>query len=479
MLNPPYAGLDQEVVTGFDPTRRSWITAKDADAIAEPLPWLAGTLLTSSAALGHAADDFGHVVSRRPSAVLRPGSADDVAHMVRFARQHRLPISPRGQSHTTFGQSQVEGGISIEMGTLNRIHVIDEDRAVVDAGTLWSTLIQQTLALGRTPPVITDYLDLSVGGTLSVGGVSGTSFAHGVQIDNVLELEVITGEGERVICSPTKHPDLFEAVLAGLGQCGVIVCATISLLPSPTHVRVFDLGYSDVEVQVRDLAKCIEPERFDNVAGAMLPAPGGGWLHRIVAVAHYSGPAQPDNGRLLARLSYQRGSEQIVDLPYVAWINRFVGPFAEGKQAGYFAQPHPWCDLFVPATKLAGFIAEVLSELSPAEFSPISPILMFPLKRERLTRPLFRGPAEDTFFLLDLLRSATPATKPAAEMIAQNRKFFERNREWGGTHYTISAIPLSCEDWRRHFGSAWEDFAAAKQRYDPDAVLTPGPNIFP
>ncbi len=462
----------EDVVIAFNPSQRSWATSRHTGTGFEKLPALDGLLLVSEQALKDAADDFGHVVSHRPSAVLRPGSAEDVVRMVRFARQHRLRIGPRGQSHTTYGQSQVEAGIVIEMSSLATIHSIREDRTVVDGGVLWSTLVQQTVALGRTPPVLPDFLELSVGGTLSVGGVSGTSFQHGAQADNVLELEVVTGEGEQVTCSPTQHRDLFEAVLAGLGQCGIIVRATLRLLPAPTHVRVYDLGYADVHTQVQDLRKALGPGRFDNVAGMVLPAPGGGWLHRVICAAHYSAPAQLDDARMLEGLSYQRGSEQLVDLPYIAWVNRLVEPMAEGKKLGYFAHPHPWCDLFVPASKLGAFVAEVLSEVSPAEFSPFAPILLLPFKRDLLTRPLFRVPEEDTFFLFDLLRTVTPETRSTADAVAHNRKLFERNREWGGTHYTISAIPLSPQDWKRHYGPAWEGLVAARRRYDPDTVLS-------
>jgi FAD/FMN-containing dehydrogenase len=49
----------------------------------------------------------------------------------------------------------------------------------------------------------------------------------------------------------------------------------------------------------------------------------------------------------------------------------------------------------------------------------------------------------------------------------------------GGTHLTTSAIPLSQGDWIQQFGPAWKAFSAAKRRFDPNNVLTPGPGIFP
>jgi FAD/FMN-containing dehydrogenase len=239
----PFRDLNPEsVVTAFDPSTRSWKNAEHATSDFERLPALDGVLLLSTEALQEAADDFGHVVSRRPSALLRPGSAEDIARMIRFARKHQLKIGPRGLAHSMYGHAQVEAGIVIDMRSLATIHSLGEDRAEVDAGVLWSTLVDQTVALGRTPPVLTDVLELSVGGTLSVGGVSGNSFRYGVQVDNVLELQVVTGEGEQVACAPTLQRELFEAMLAGLGQCGVIVRATLRLIPAPARVRRFALS---------------------------------------------------------------------------------------------------------------------------------------------------------------------------------------------------------------------------------------------
>ena len=67
---------------------------------------------------------------------------------------------------------------------------------VVEAGAKWSDVLRATLPHGKTPPVLTEYLELSVGGTLVVGGVGGTTSAFGVQSDNVIEMEVVTGDGE-------------------------------------------------------------------------------------------------------------------------------------------------------------------------------------------------------------------------------------------------------------------------------------------
>ena len=150
-------------------------------------------------------DDFGHVVSSPPSAVLRVGSAQDVAAMVRYAQRHRLQVAPRGTAHTLFGQSQV-GGWRAGRHDAARTRPSYRRRHGRCRGRRHLGGCAPT-ARGRTPPVLTDHLDLTVGGTLSVGGVGGTSWRYGAQVDDVEALDVMTGDGALISCSDTDEPE--------------------------------------------------------------------------------------------------------------------------------------------------------------------------------------------------------------------------------------------------------------------------------
>lgn len=85
-------------VVGFDTVLRSWVGAEQraraAFALAEGFPSFNGSLLTDGASLAAAADDFGHLVHRRPTAVLKPASVNDVVELVRFARRNRIKVAP-------------------------------------------------------------------------------------------------------------------------------------------------------------------------------------------------------------------------------------------------------------------------------------------------------------------------------------------------------------------------------------------------
>ena len=224
---------------------------------------LDGELRFDEAARTAAADDFGHIVERKPTGVLVAASPDDLVATIRWARSRGWRFAARGQGHSTFGRSQVRRGIVADMSRLRRVGPVDGDRVVVEAGAKWSEVLAVTLAHGMSPPVLPDYLELSVGGTLTVGGVGGTSVRLGVQSDHVLELDVVTGDGERVSCSPSRNRELFDAVRAGLGQVAVIVQATIGVGAAPRAVRRFQLFYAGAAALLKDARLLAGADRFD------------------------------------------------------------------------------------------------------------------------------------------------------------------------------------------------------------------------
>jgi FAD/FMN-containing dehydrogenase len=296
------------LVAGFDPVTRAWAGDLASSPRAWPVPKLTGRLVFSGPALTAAADDFGHIVHHRPHAVLEPGDIADIATMLRFCSRHQIPAAPRGQGHATFGQAQVPGGLVIDLSPLHDTDAPDVAAGTVwvQAGARWSQVAGATLADGLTPPVFTDYLELSVGGTLSAGGIGGTSPHYGAQADNVTELEVVTGAGERLLCSPRQHPGLFRAVLAGLGQCAVIVRAKIRLVPAPRNVRHYLLYYPTVGALTADQRLVQASGRFSFAEGeAELNPNGPGWLYYLEAGAYYD-TVPPDDDKLLRGLHGRR-----------------------------------------------------------------------------------------------------------------------------------------------------------------------------
>ncbi|OLF17290.1 FAD-binding protein [Actinophytocola xanthii] len=459
-------------VVAFDPAGTGWVTAAEAAPDAVRLPELDGELVVDEASLAEAADDYGHIVHRRPVAVLRPGSVRDIVLVVRYANRHGLRVAMRGQGHSTFGQAQVRGGVVIDSRTLATVHRVEADHAVVDAGVQWLELVRASLQKGLTPPVNTDYLGLSVGGTLSIGGIGGASSHFGLQVDNVLALEVVTGEGRLLRCSPTERPDLFDAVLGGLGQFAIIVRATVRLVPAETTARVYNLFYPDLESMTAAQRRALADRRFSYLEGQLLPAEGGGWQFMLEGVEYYTPPAAPDDAALLAGLD--PASTQVSEVPYFEWLNRV---YALVEQLKPLRLPGPWINVFLPDGAVDAYVTEVLADLTPADTGGV--VLLYPVPRDLATRPFVSLPDSEVVFLLAILR--TVPTQDEAEvrrLLAVNRTLYDRARAVGGTHYPVGAIPLTPADWRAHYGPDYGRFARAKRTYDPRHVLAPGQRIF-
>lgn len=150
-----------------------------------------------------AARDFGNRFQFLPLAVLHPKSVSDIAitvkHIWDMDTSSELTVAARGHGHSLAGQAQAHRGVVISMESLKspemRIHAAGDQSPYVDVsgGELWINILHETLKHGLAPKSWTDYLHLTVGGTLSNAGVSGQAFRHGPQISNVHQLEVVTG----------------------------------------------------------------------------------------------------------------------------------------------------------------------------------------------------------------------------------------------------------------------------------------------
>jgi cytokinin dehydrogenase len=470
------------VIIAFDPIGRGWVTAAAAaggtPAGAVPVPPLDGELVTEPAALGEAADDFGHIVHRTPAAVLRPGSVDDVVAIVRYANANRISVAMRGQGHTTNGQSQVDGGIVVDSRTLAEIHSISPTAAVVDAGVQWLDLARAALARGVTPPVFTDYVELSVGGTLGVGGIGGATHRVGLQVDNVLALDVVTGDGCLRHCSLTDNRPLFDAVLGGLGQYGIVVGATVRLVPAPTNARNFQLHYTDLGSYLADQTTLAADGRFSSLQGQAQPAEGGGWGYFIDATAYYTAGAEPDNAALLKGLRFDPARTEVTEYAFIDWVNRLAPTVAILKELGVWGFPHPWINLFLPASTVRSWVEPVLADLTVDDTGQ-GAVLLYPFRPGRLHRPFVSVPREPTGFIFAILRTAVPPDAATIQrMLADNRALYESARAAGGKRYPVGSVPFSAADWRDHYGPTYGAVLAAKARWDPNHVLTPGQGMF-
>jgi FAD/FMN-containing dehydrogenase len=350
----------------------------------------------------------------------------------------------------------------------------------VGAGATWSDVLAATLPAGLTPPVVPEYLELSVGGTLAVGGVGGTTSMFGLVSDTVTELEVVTGRGELLTCSPARNADLFDAVRAGLGQCGVITRATLRCVAAPRQVRRFLLCYPTLAAMVRDSRMLAGDDRFDVVKGAIVPAAAGGWTFQLDVATGFTGPA-PDDGILLDGLSDDPALRQPTSMAYLDHLGRLAALEEALRADGRWAFPHPWLTTIVGDSAVESVVSAELDRLdAPADLGRFGQVVLSPVRTRAMASPLLRLPPEPLCYAVNLIRLPGTDDPAASERLVEaNRTIYHRVRDAGGTLYPASAaLPMSPVEWRDHFGPLFELLCEAKERFDPDVLLTPGYEIF-
>lgn len=360
--------------------------------------------------------DFGGIVELAPARVVRPVSADEVVAAVREAAADGLDMVPRGLGHSTFGQSQTTG-VSLDLRGLAGVREVGERHAVAGAGTSWRDVLAATLPLGLTPPVLTDHLDMTVGGTISAGGVGGTSHLHGTQAENVLGLDVVAG-GELVPCSPAVRRDLFDAVRGGLGRHGVITGATLRLVPAPERVLCCTIPCRDAG----DLLRVQREVRAEHISGRAKPSDGG-WRFEAKAVLYGDGGEPPP------------GTAETENLAYLDFADRMRPDVAELVALGEWARPHPWGMVFLPASRAAAVIESTLGGTAAADLGLSGVVLVKALRVGRV--PMLAVPDDPVLF--SVLRTASPGCAAVPEMLAANRALLDRARAAGGTRYAVDS----------------------------------------
>ncbi|CAO2169325.1 unnamed protein product [Urochloa humidicola] len=505
-----------------------------AAAAAEPED--AGEPAAAVAAGCAAATDFGGLVSAMPAGVVRPTSADDVASAIRMAaRTAGLTVAARGNGHSVAGQAMAEGGLVLDMRALAlsrrpqmQLVVVSgagaggasRCYADVPGGALWEEVLHWGVKNhGLAPASWTDYLRLTVGGTLSNGGVSGQSFRYGPQVSNVAELEVVTGDGECRVCSPSSHPDLFFAVLGGLGQFGVITRARIPLRKAPQAVRWTRVVYGSFEEYTADAEWLVTrpaEEAFDYVEGfafvngddpvngwpsvpipggarfdpALLPAGAGPVLYCLeVALYQYSDDRPDDDDeddkgaaavrRMMAPLKNVRGLEFAAEVGYVDFLSRVNRVEEEARRNGSWDAPHPWLNLFVSARDIADFDRTVIKGMLADGID--GPMLVYPMLKSKWDpNTSVALPEGEIFYLVALLRFCRGGGPAVDELVAQNGAILRACRANGYDHKAYFPSYRGEAEWASHFGAArWRRFVERKDRYDPLAILAPGQKIFP
>jgi FAD/FMN-containing dehydrogenase len=167
----------------------------------------------------------------RPLAIVRAADARDVARTVLFARDNDLELAVRGGGHSVAGHSTVEGGLVLDLGDMRGLHIDPEARmAWAQPGLTAIEVTEAAAAHGLAIP-FGDSGSVGIAGLTLGGGIGWLVRKHGLTIDSLQAVEIVTADGRQLVASEDEHPDLFWAVRGGGGNFGVVTRFQFRLSP--------------------------------------------------------------------------------------------------------------------------------------------------------------------------------------------------------------------------------------------------------
>ncbi|UYO97113.1 FAD-binding oxidoreductase [Microbacterium sp. M28] len=446
-----------------------------------------------------------------PEAVVFPQGTDDVVSAVRLAREHRLPVTARGAG-TSIAGNAVGAGLVLDLSGLDRIIEIDAEArtARVQAGVVLADLQRAAAAHGlRFGPDPSSQSRCTIGGMIGNNACGPRAMHWGRTSDNVTALRIVDGTGrirdlgpsnpvpelEQVADAhlatirtefgryarqgsgfglehllPENGRDAAKAFVGTEGACGVILEATVRLVPIPTATALAVLGYDDITLAADDVpallplrpiaiesldAQLVEVVR--RAGGDIPPLPGGrAWLFVETA-----GEAPATALAEAERIAGASSAIDVAVLPAGADATRLWGIRADGVGlAGRTAEGAPawagWEDASVPPEHLGDYLRAFealkaehgVSGLSYGHFGD-------GCVHTRIDYPIADDPDGFARFI-----------SAAAELV------LERGGSPSGEHGDGRARGDLLQ--RMYSADALRAFAAFRAVFDPDGILNPG-----
>ncbi|QLG61885.1 FAD-binding oxidoreductase [Halorarum salinum] len=169
------------------------------------------------------------MIEKTPALVVRPTGTADVVAAVNFARDDDLLLSVKGGGHNIAGTALADDGLTIDTSRLRGVLVDPEEQiATAQAGCLLGDLDRETQLHGLVTP----------GGFVSETGLAGLTLGGGFgyltrrfgwTVDDLLEVEIVTADGEVRRASREESEDLFWAVRGAGHHFGVVTSFTFEL----------------------------------------------------------------------------------------------------------------------------------------------------------------------------------------------------------------------------------------------------------
>jgi FAD/FMN-containing dehydrogenase len=425
------------------------------------------------------------LIDRRPALIVQCTGAADVVDAVNFARDNDLLLSIKAGGHNVAGNAVNDGGLVIDLSQMRGVHVDPASRTVrVQGGATLGDMDRETQLFGLAVPA----------GVVSTTGVAGLTLhggaghlrrKHGLSIDNLISVDIVTADGTLRRASATENEDLFWAVRGAGSNFGVVTSFEFQAHPVGPMVMVGAVFYpfEDVPGLLTAWRDCVAsaPEELSSVVLCWSVPPHEPFpaeLHgtpAVVVAGAYAGPVE--EGERVVQPLRELG-QPLVDAsgpwPWLGLQSGFDALFPKG--GFYYWKSRALAELSAAAIDdIAGFAARRPSDLTD--------IVVWhnggAMSRVGESETAYGG--RDAAFLVTAEASwDDPALTEDA--IGWGREVWDAmgRHSTGGLYLNFAGLGEEKEQLvKAGYGVNYERLAALKAQYDPGNLFRMNLNITP
>lgn len=215
----------------------------------------------------YAKDELG-TVKNMPEVVLKVNSAEEISKVMKYANEHKIPVTVRGSGTGLVGACvPIFGGIVLDMTSMNKILSLDEDNLVleVEPGVLLMDIYAYVEPKGLFYAPDPGEKSATIGGNISTNAGGMRAVKYGVTRDWVLSLEVVLPNGEitrfgRNVVKDTTGYSLKNLVIGSEGTLAIITKAYLKLVSKPTKVISLLVPFKSLEEGIDQVPALLKSE---------------------------------------------------------------------------------------------------------------------------------------------------------------------------------------------------------------------------
>lgn len=147
-------------------------------------------------------------------------------------------------------RNQKSGRYRLDVGNLNTVLKVDTEKLTITAEgmTTFEDIVHESLKQGLIPLVVPELKTITIGGAIAGMAIESSSFRYGLVHESITEMEILTGTGDIVVCTPTNEfKDLFFAMPNSYGTLGYVLRATIKARRAPPYIHLRHIPFDSPE----------------------------------------------------------------------------------------------------------------------------------------------------------------------------------------------------------------------------------------